>query len=89
MHVTKTATLSRSDCNADDSSVCVSTDFDSCQFDIGSALACGGGSNVQLKGIYSSESGCAEGGTVRFTKPDVAWVNKQFVERNKPLLLQA
>lgn len=88
MHVTKTTPLSRSECGADSSGVCSSTDFDACQFDSGSALACGTGSSVMLKGIYSVENGCGEGQVVRFIKPDVAWVNQQFLERTKPLLLR-
>uniref|UniRef100_A0A1A9WYS8 Lectizyme n=1 Tax=Glossina brevipalpis TaxID=37001 RepID=A0A1A9WYS8_9MUSC len=89
MHVTVTNPVSRSECGADDSGVCSTTKFDSCQFDAGSALACGTGSNVQLKGIYGVENSCGEGEAVRFIKPDVAWVNKQFMERSKPLLLRS
>lgn len=89
MHVTSVKTVSRSDCNADDSGVCVATKHDACEFDVGSALACGNGNNLQLKGIYTLENGCGEGQVVRFTKPDIAWVNKQFVDRNKPLLQRA
>lgn len=89
MHVTKTSAVARSDCGADASGVCSTTDFDSCQFDSGSALACGSGSSVLLKGIYSVENACGEGQAVRFIKPDVAWVNGQFLERSKPLLLRA
>ncbi|XP_061401268.1 inactive serine protease scarface [Musca vetustissima] len=88
MHVTTTTPTSRSDCGADSSGVCSTTKFDACEFDSGSALACGTGSSVLLKGIYSVENGCGEGETVRFIKPDVAWVNKQFLERSKPLLLR-
>lgn len=88
MHVTKTSPVSRSDCGADSSGVCSTTDFDACQFDAGSALACGSGSSVLLKGIYSVENACGEGQAVRFIKPDVAWVNAQFLERSKPLLLR-
>ncbi|KAM7345079.1 inactive serine protease scarface [Cochliomyia hominivorax] len=88
MHVTTTSTLSRSDCGADASGVCSATKFDACQFDSGSALACGTGSSVLLKGIYSVENACGEGQAVRFIKPDVAWVNAQFLQRSKPLLLR-
>ncbi|XP_073848920.1 inactive serine protease scarface [Musca autumnalis] len=86
MHVTTTTPVTRSDCGADSSGVCSTTKFDSCEFDSGSALACGTGSSVLLKGIYSVENGCGEGQTVRFIKPDVAWVNNQFLESSKPLL---
>ncbi|XP_013106171.1 inactive serine protease scarface [Stomoxys calcitrans] len=88
MHVTTTTPVSRSDCGADSSGVCSSTKFDACQFDSGSALACGSGSSVLLKGLYSVENACGEGQAVRFVKPDVAWVNKQFLQTSKPLLLR-
>ncbi|XP_075166139.1 inactive serine protease scarface [Haematobia irritans] len=88
MHVTTTTPLSRGDCGADNSGVCSTTKFDACQFDSGSALACGTGSSVLLKGIYSVENACGEGQAVRFIKPDVAWVNKQFLQTSKPLLLR-
>ncbi|XP_017057300.1 inactive serine protease scarface isoform X2 [Drosophila ficusphila] len=88
MHVTDTSALSRNDCGADDSSVCSATKFDACQFDVGSALACGSGSNVRLKGIFAGESSCGDGQTVRFAKPDIKWINTAFADRNKPLLLK-
>ncbi|XP_037945506.1 inactive serine protease scarface [Teleopsis dalmanni] len=88
MHVTGTSPVSRSDCGADSTSVCSATQFDSCEFDIGSALACGTGSSVRLKGVYSVENGCGEGKVVRFSKPDVKWINTAFADRNKPLLLK-
>lgn len=89
MHVTPVNAVERTECQADSSGVCVATKHDACEFDAGSALACGVGSNLQLKGIYTAENACGEGQVVRFTKPDIAWVNKQFVERNKPLLQRA
>lgn len=88
MHVTDTTAQSRSDCGADVSSVCSATKFDACQFDVGSALACGSGSNVRLKGIFAGESSCGDGQTVRFAKPDIKWINTAFADRNKPLLLK-
>ncbi|XP_017836681.1 inactive serine protease scarface [Drosophila busckii] len=88
MHVTTTSTQARSDCGADGSSVCSATKFDACEFDVGSALACGSGSSVLLKGIYSGENTCGENQSVRFSKPDVKWINSQFAERSKPLLLK-
>ncbi|XP_030371636.1 inactive serine protease scarface [Scaptodrosophila lebanonensis] len=88
MHVTGTSTQARSDCGADQTGVCSATKFDSCEFDVGSALACGSGSNVRLKGIYSVENNCGEGQAVRFSKPDIKWINTQFADRNKPLLLK-
>ncbi|KAH8234319.1 hypothetical protein KR038_007691, partial [Drosophila bunnanda] len=88
MHVTDTSAQGRSDCNADGSSVCSATKFDACQFDVGSALACGSGSNVRLKGIFAGENSCGEGQTVRFAKPDIKWINTAFADRNKPLLLK-
>lgn len=86
MHVTNTNTLARSDCGADGSSVCSATKFDSCEFDVGSALACGSGSSVLLKGIYSVENACGENQAVRFSKPDIKWINTMFAEKSKPLL---
>ncbi|XP_016977608.1 inactive serine protease scarface [Drosophila rhopaloa] len=88
MHVTDTSTLGRSDCGADASSVCSATKFDACQFDVGSALVCGTGSNVRLKGIFAGENSCGDGQTVRFAKPDIKWINTAFADRNKPLLLK-
>ncbi|KAH8320309.1 hypothetical protein KR074_003078, partial [Drosophila pseudoananassae] len=88
MHVTDTTAQGRSDCGADASSVCSATKFDACQFDVGSALACGSGSNVRLKGIFAGESSCGDGQTVRFAKPDIKWINTAFADRNKPLLLK-
>lgn len=88
MHVTDTLPQARSECSADSSSVCSATKFDSCQFDVGSALACGSGSSVRLKGIFAGENSCGEGQTVRFAKPDIKWINTAFAENNKPLLLK-
>lgn len=88
MHVTDTSAQQRSDCNANGSGVCSATKFDACQFDVGSALACGSGSNVRLKGIFASENSCGEGQTVLFAKPDIKWINTAFADRNKPLLLK-
>ncbi|EDW01151.1 inactive serine protease scarface [Drosophila grimshawi] len=88
MHVTDASAQARSDCGADGTSVCSATKFDSCEFDVGSALACGSGSNVRLKGVYSAESNCGENQSVRFSKPDVKWINQAFAERSKPLLLK-
>ncbi|KAH8396882.1 hypothetical protein KR215_005942 [Drosophila sulfurigaster] len=88
MHVTETSTQARSNCGADGTGVCSATKFDACEFDVGSALACGSGSNVKLKGIYSAESNCGENQSVRFSKPDIKWINQQFADRSKPLLLK-
>lgn len=88
MHVTSTSPLARSDCGADGSSVCSATKFDSCEFDAGSALACGTGSGVRLKGVFTAENACGENQGVRFSKPDVKWINTAFSDRNKPLLLK-
>ncbi|XP_052842638.1 inactive serine protease scarface [Drosophila gunungcola] len=88
MHVTETSTLDRSDCGSDASSVCSATKFDACQFDVGSALVCGTGSNVRLKGIFVGENSCGVGQAVRFAKPDIKWINTAFADRNKPLLLK-
>nr|XP_016926051.1 inactive serine protease scarface [Drosophila suzukii] len=88
MHVTDTSALGRSECGADSSSVCSATKFDACQFDVGSALACGSGSNIRLKGIFAGENSCGDGQTVRFAKPDIKWINKAFADKNKPLLLK-
>ncbi|KAH8372954.1 hypothetical protein KR009_008972, partial [Drosophila setifemur] len=88
MHVTDTSALGRSECGADGSSVCSATKFDACEFDVGSALACGSGSNVRLKGVYAGENSCGNGQTVRFAKPDIKWINTAFADRNKPLLLK-
>ncbi|XP_017003304.1 inactive serine protease scarface isoform X1 [Drosophila takahashii] len=88
MHVTDTSVLVRSECGADTSSVCSATKFDACQFDVGSALACGSGSNVRLKGIFAGENSCGDGQAVRFAKPDIKWINTAFADRNKPLLLK-
>ncbi|KAL7736290.1 hypothetical protein ACLKA6_002959 [Drosophila palustris] len=88
MHVTDTSTQARSDCGADNTGVCSATKFDACEFDVGSALACGTGSNVKLKGIYSAESNCGENQSVRFSKPDIKWINQAFADRSKPLLLR-
>ncbi|BFG03127.1 inactive serine protease scarface [Drosophila madeirensis] len=88
MHVTDTSSQGRSECGADATSVCSATKFDACQFDLGSALACGSGSNVRLKGVFSAESSCGDGQTVRFAKPDIKWINTAFADRNKPLLLK-
>ncbi|KAH8272621.1 hypothetical protein KR018_010184, partial [Drosophila ironensis] len=88
MHVTDTTAVGRSDCGADASSVCSTTKFDACQFDVGSALACGSGSNVRLKAIFAGENSCGDGQTVRFAKPDIKWINTAFADRNKPLLLK-
>ncbi|KAM8711062.1 hypothetical protein ACLKA7_000229 [Drosophila subpalustris] len=88
MHVTDTFTQARSDCGADGTGVCSATKFDACEFDVGSALACGTGSNVRLKGIYSAESNCGENQSVRFSKPDIKWINQAFADRSKPLLLK-
>ncbi|SPP75957.1 blast:Serine proteinase stubble [Drosophila guanche] len=88
MHVTDTSSQGRSECGADATSVCSATKFDACQFDLGSALACGSGSNVRLKGVFSAENSCGDGQTVRFAKPDIKWINTAFADRNKPLLLK-
>ncbi|XP_017868615.1 PREDICTED: serine proteinase stubble [Drosophila arizonae] len=88
MHVTETIKQSRKSCGADATSVCSATKFDACEFDEGSALACGSGSSVVLKGIYSFEKGCGENQTVTFSKPDISWINQAFVDRSKPLLLR-
>ncbi|EDW61774.1 inactive serine protease scarface isoform X2 [Drosophila virilis] len=88
MHVTQTSTQARSDCGADGTSVCSATKFDACEFDAGSALACGSGSNVKLKGVYSGENNCGENQSVRFAKPDIKWINQAFADRSKPLLLK-
>ncbi|XP_046866351.1 inactive serine protease scarface [Drosophila willistoni] len=88
MHVTETSAQARSDCGADNTGVCSATKFDACEFDVGSALACGSGSNVRLKGVFSGESNCGEGQSVRFAKPDIKWINTAFADRNKPLLLK-
>ncbi|CAD7014706.1 unnamed protein product [Ceratitis capitata] len=88
MHVSNTVPQARSDCGADESSVCSSVVHDPCLFDIGSALACGSGSSVMLKGIYAAENGCGDGQTVRFSKPDLKWVNGFFTLQNKDKLLK-
>ncbi|XP_016962441.1 inactive serine protease scarface [Drosophila biarmipes] len=88
MHVTDTFVMGRSECRADASSVCSATKFDACQFDVGSALACGSGSNIRLKGIFAGENSCGDGQTVRFAKPDIKWINTAFADKNKPLLLK-
>ncbi|XP_017083479.1 inactive serine protease scarface isoform X2 [Drosophila eugracilis] len=88
MHVTETSAVDRADCSSDQNSVCRATKFDACQFDVGSALACGKGSTVRLKGIFGGESSCGDGQTVRFAKADIKWINTAFADRNKPLLLK-
>ncbi|XP_018792733.1 PREDICTED: serine protease Hayan [Bactrocera latifrons] len=88
MHVSDTIAQSRADCGADDSSVCSAVVHDPCLFDVGSALACGSGSSVMLKGIYAAENACGDGQTVRFSKPDLKWVNGFFTLQNKDKLLK-
>lgn len=88
MHVTETITQSRKTCGADGTAVCSATKFDACEFDEGSALACGTGSSVLLKGIFTTEKGCGENQTVTFSKPDIKWINQAFADRSKPLLLR-
>ncbi|XP_017471305.1 PREDICTED: serine proteinase stubble isoform X2 [Rhagoletis zephyria] len=88
LHVSNTITQSRADCGADETSVCSSVVHDPCLLDVGSALACGSGSSVMLKGIYAAENACGDGQTVRFSKPDLKWVNGFFTIQNKDILLK-
>ncbi|XP_054739380.1 inactive serine protease scarface [Anastrepha obliqua] len=88
MHVSNTIPQARESCGADETSVCSSVVNDPCLFDVGSALACGTGSSVMLKGIYAAENACGEGQTVRFSKPDLKWVNGFFTLQNKDKLLK-
>ncbi|XP_067633104.1 inactive serine protease scarface isoform X2 [Eurosta solidaginis] len=88
MHVSNTISQPRESCGADETSVCSSIVSDPCLFDVGGALACGTGSNVMLKGVYTAENACGEGQTVRFAKPDLKWVNGFFTLQNKDKVLK-
>lgn len=61
------------------SAVCGRTQGNSCDADVGSALACTkGNGKYLLKGIYSAETACGSNQVVTFTKMDV-----QFIKGNK------
>lgn len=63
-----------------DSVYCGVTQYDACQVDNGSALACADRSGQYvLKGVYSTESDCENPNQiVAFTRMDLQWIKEVF-----------
>jgi hypothetical protein len=79
------AQLTNSRLGYSDSTICGVPELDSCQVDVGSALACPDrNGRYFLKGVYSSETGCSsQNQIVAFTKPDLQWI-KELKDKYRP-----
>lgn len=91
MQHTSVSVLPQADCKArlastnleyTNSVICGVTQYDACQVDSGSALACADRSGrYVLKGVYSQETDCENPNQiVAFTRADLQWI--QSVLRN-------
>lgn len=80
------ASLSGSRLSYADSTICGVPKLDSCQVDVGSALACADSSGrYVLKGVYSSETNCNSPNQITaFTKPDLQWIRQNLNKRPHP-----
>jgi len=85
MQHVKVSVLPQADCQSrlqstklgyTNSVLCGVTQYDACQVDNGSALACADSSgHYVLKGIYSTETACENPNQiVAFTKTDLQWI---------------
>lgn len=92
MQQTAVSALQQSDCKQrittssrlsyTDSLICGITQYDSCEVDVGSALACVDRSGrYTLKGVYSSETECNNPNqVVAFTRADNKWIRKHILQ---------
>lgn len=85
MQHTSVSVLPQADCKSKieasqlgytNSLVCGVTQYDACEVDVGSALACADRSGrYTLKGVYSTETGCnVQNQVVAYTRTDLQWV---------------
>lgn len=84
MHISPVSAIAQSECQAalgpkgfnPTASICGRPSIDSCELDVGSALACEmGNGKYLLKGIYSKDNGCnTPNPIITFAKMDAKWI---------------